>query len=160
MHQKISPLLRSYDVVQNGHVEKLKILHLNTLFKQRTYSMLLMKHMFYMRQKAYGKRGRFIVQKYHSRIYIMVYLRLSVHCLKNSRDTRMSLIVKLTIFSQMNSQVQVNLIHMQSNADGENKWILVYQNKFMKYLQPQIVTSKHVPEIAYKLPDIFKIFGA
>lgn len=92
--------------------------------------------------------------------YIMVYLRLSVHCLKNSRDTRMSLIVKLTIFSQMNSQVQVNLIHMQSNADGENKWILVYQNKFMKYLQPQIVTSKHVPEIAYKLPDIFKIFGA
>lgn len=60
----------------------------------------------------------------------------------------------------MNSQVQVNLIHMQSNADGENKWILVYQNKFMKYLQPQIVTSKHVPEIAYKLPDIFKIFGA
>ena len=30
---------------------------------------------------------------------IMVYLRLSVHCLKYSRDTRMSLVVKLTIFS-------------------------------------------------------------
>ena len=92
--------------------------------------------------------------------YIMVYLRLSVHCLKNSRDTRMSLIVKPTIFSQMNSQVQVDLIHMQSKAGGENKWILVYQNKFIKYLQPQIVTCKHVSEIAYQLPDIFNIFGA
>ena len=51
----------------------------------------------------------------------------------------------------MNSQIQVNLIHMQSKADGENKWILVYQNKFMKFLQPQIGTSKHVPETAYQL---------
>ena len=33
MHQKINQLLRSYDVIQKGHIEKLKILRLNTLFE-------------------------------------------------------------------------------------------------------------------------------
>ena len=49
MHHKINQFLRSYDVVHNGHDEKLKILSLNTSFKQKTYSMLLTKHMFHMR---------------------------------------------------------------------------------------------------------------
>ena len=60
----------------------------------------------------------------------------------------------------MNTRAQVGLIDMQSQPDGDLKWILVYQDHLTKFVQLHPVTSKRAPEIAYQLLDIFSIFGA
>ena len=64
------------------------------------------------------------------------------------------------VFSEMNSQAQVDLIDMQSQADGEYRWIFVYQDHLTTFVQLRPVTSKRAPEIVYQLLDVFSIFGA
>ena len=64
------------------------------------------------------------------------------------------------IFGEMNSRAQADLIDMQSQPDGDLKWILVYQDHLTKFVQLRPVTSKRAPKIAYQLLDIFSIFGA
>ena len=49
---------------------------------------------------------------------------------------------------------------MQSQLDGDLKWILVYQDHLTKFVQLRPVTSKRAPEIVYQLLDIFSIFEA
>ena len=68
--------------------------------------------------------------------------------------------IKPVIFSEMNFRAQVELIYMQSQPDGDLKWVHVYQDHLTKFVQLRPVTSKRAPEIAYQLPDIFSIFGA
>lgn len=58
----------------------------------------------------------------------------------------------------MNSRCQVDLIDMQSNTDGDFKFIMVYH--LTKFVQLRALTSKRAVEVAYKLLDIFCIFGA
>ena len=58
----------------------------------------------------------------------------------------------------MHSREQVDLIDRQSQADGENKWIFVYQDHLTKFVQLRPVTSKRAPEIAYQLLDVLSIF--
>ena len=60
----------------------------------------------------------------------------------------------------MNSRAQVDLIDMQSQPDGDLKWILTYQDHLTKFVQLRPVKSKRASEIAYQLLDIFSIFGA
>ena len=64
------------------------------------------------------------------------------------------------MFRDMNSRGQVDLIDMQSQADGEFKWILVYQDHLTKIVQLRATKSKRAAEVAYHLLDIFCIFGA
>ena len=75
-------------------------------------------------------------------------------------SSKKGLVIKPMIFSEMNSRAQVDLIDMQSQPDGELKWILVYQDHLTKFGQLRPVTSTRAPEIAYQLLDIFRIFGA
>ena len=58
----------------------------------------------------------------------------------------------------MNSRAPVDLIDMQSQQDGDLKWILVYQDDLTKFVQLRPVTSKSAPEILCLLLDIFSIF--
>ena len=60
----------------------------------------------------------------------------------------------------MDSRAQVDLIDMQSQPDGDLKWILVYQDHLTKFEQLRPVTSKLESEIAYQFLNIFIIFGA
>ena len=64
------------------------------------------------------------------------------------------------MFRDMNSRGQVDLIDMQSQADGEFKWILVYQDHLAKIIQLRATKSKRGAEVAYHLLNIFCIFGA
>ena len=57
------------------------------------------------------------------------------------------------IFSEMNSRAQVDLIDLQTQPDGDLKWILVYQNHLTKFVQLRPVKSKRAPEIAYQMLD-------
>ena len=90
----------------------------------------------------------------------MLYLSLCVPFLKKSKVSKKGLVVKPMLFSAMNPRVQVNLIDMQSQEDGENKWILVYQDHFTKFVQLRTVTSARPPETPYQFLVIFSIFGA
>ena len=54
---------------------------------------------------------------------IMLYLSLCVPSLKKSKVPKKGLVIKLMIFSEMNSRAQVDLIDMQSQPNGELKWI-------------------------------------
>ena len=67
---------------------------------------------------------------------------------KKVESSEKGLVVKPMVFSEMNSREQVDLINMQSQADGENKWIFLYQDNLTKFVQLRPVTSKRAPEIA------------
>ena len=63
------------------------------------------------------------------------------------------------LFKDMNSRCQIDLIDMQSQPDGEFKWILLYQDHLTKFVQIRPTKSKRVTEIALILFKIFCIFG-
>lgn len=64
------------------------------------------------------------------------------------------------IFSEMNSRAQVDLIDMQSQADGEYRFIMVYQDHVTKFVQIRALKTKRAEEVAKHTIDIFCIFGA
>eukprot|EP00102_Acyrthosiphon_pisum_P010571 XP_008178926.1 PREDICTED: KRAB-A domain-containing protein 2-like [Acyrthosiphon pisum] len=64
------------------------------------------------------------------------------------------------IFSELNSRCQLDLIDYQSQADGEYKFVLVYQDHLTKFCILKPLKSKRAEEVAYCLIDIFTVFGA
>ena len=54
---------------------------------------------------------------------IMFYLSLFVSCLKKSKAPKQGLVIKPTIFSEMNSRAQVDLIDMQIQPDRDNGFL-------------------------------------
>nr|XP_022906091.1 KRAB-A domain-containing protein 2-like [Onthophagus taurus] len=70
------------------------------------------------------------------------------------------LIVKPIKSNEFNSRCQVDLIDMQSQADDEFKFIMVYQDHLTKCLQLRALKTKRAEEVAYHLLDVFTIFGA
>ncbi len=53
----------------------------------------------------------------------------------------------------------MDLIDMQTLADGEFKWLLVYQDHFTKFVQLRPLKAKSAIEVATALFDIFSVFG-
>jgi len=64
------------------------------------------------------------------------------------------------IFSEMNSRAQVDLIDMQSQADGEYRFIMVYLDHVTKFVQIRASKTKRAEEVAKHIIDIFCIFSA
>jgi hypothetical protein len=60
----------------------------------------------------------------------------------------------------MNSRCQFDLIDMQSQADHEFKFIMVYQDHLTKFVLLRALQSKRAEEVPYQLTDIFLTFGA
>jgi IS30 family transposase len=60
----------------------------------------------------------------------------------------------------MNSFCQVDLTDMQSQADHEFKFVMVYQDHLTKSVFLRALQSKRAEEVAYQLTDIFLTFGA
>lgn len=78
---------------------------------------------------------------------------------KRSKKKR-GLISKPILHNEPNSRCQVDLIDMQSQADKEYKFIIVYQDHLTKFVLLRALTTKRDAEIAYKLSEIFLTFGA
>lgn len=81
-----------------------------------------------------GHAGRDILLKYINEDYenitrecVELYLKLCKECLLKKGKVRKGIVVKPILSSEMNSRCQVDLIDMQSQADEDNKFILVYQ---------------------------------
>ena len=79
---------------------------------------------------------------------------------QKTESSKKGLVIKPVIFSEMNFRAQLDLIDMQSQPDGDLKWIRVYKDHLTKFVQLRPVTSKCAPEIAYQLLDTFSIFRA
>ncbi|XP_055932280.1 KRAB-A domain-containing protein 2-like [Argiope bruennichi] len=60
----------------------------------------------------------------------------------------------------MNSRCQVDLIDMQSQADNEFKFIMVYKDHLTKFVLLRPLQSKRAEEVALHVLDIFLIFIA
>jgi hypothetical protein len=70
------------------------------------------------------------------------------------------LVHKTILHSEMNSHCQVDFIDIQSQADHEFKFIMVYQDLLTKFVLLRALQSKRAEEAAYQLTDIFLTFGA
>ncbi|GFT52843.1 SCAN domain-containing protein 3 [Trichonephila clavipes] len=70
------------------------------------------------------------------------------------------IVVKQMISSELNSRYQVDLIDLLSNRDGEYKFIMVYQDHLIKFVQLRPLKTKRAEEIAYHVLSIFLTFGA
>ena len=70
------------------------------------------------------------------------------------------IVVKPMISSELNSRCQVDLIDLQSNRDGEYKFIMVYQDHLTKFVQLRPLKTKRAEEVAYHVLQIFLTFGA
>jgi len=70
------------------------------------------------------------------------------------------LVPKPMIFSKMNSRDKVDLIDMQSQTDGEYRFIMVYQDHIIKFVRIRALKTKRAEEVAKHIIDIFCIFGA
>lgn len=114
---------------------------------------------------GHGGRNRMVneAQKKYKNITqeaIMIYLRLCKSCQMKLKSGKKGIVVKPILSNEMNSRCQVDLIDMQTNPDGNYKFILVYQDHLTKFVQLRPLNSKTAEEVAKVLLDIFCIFGA
>ncbi|KAE8739593.1 hypothetical protein FOCC_FOCC014909 [Frankliniella occidentalis] len=64
------------------------------------------------------------------------------------------------VFNQPNDRMQIDLVDMQTMADGEWKWILVCQDHLTKFIHLRPLKSKRAIEVAEHVLSIFLVFGA
>lgn len=91
---------------------------------------------------------------------VTIYLNLCESCQKKNSLPKKKLIVKPILGKELNSRCQTDLIDMLSHAHGDFKFIMVYQDHLMKFIQLRPLKSKRAEDVAYHLIDIFRIFGA
>ena len=84
-----------------------------------------------------GHGGRDVIVKDVTKKYpnitreiIMEYLKLCKECALKKGKAKKSVVVQPILSKEMNSRCQVDLIDMQAQADGDYKFILVYQVSF------------------------------
>ncbi|XP_077289531.1 KRAB-A domain-containing protein 2-like [Arctopsyche grandis] len=160
-------LLKHYDVLTLGGKEHLISPVVNstqTLYYIPTEEMF---DILFDTHQAIGHGGRDRMRKELQRKYknimyheIQSFLNICEPCLQKRKTEKKGLVVKPMIFSHFNSRCQVDLIDFQSQADGEYKFIMVYQDHFTKFVILRALKSKKVEEVASQLLSIFFLFGA
>ncbi|XP_039312990.1 KRAB-A domain-containing protein 2-like [Solenopsis invicta] len=111
--------------------------------------------------------GRDRMKKETSRKYanitnemINIFLSMCETCQQKRSKRKKGLVSKPILHSEMNSRCQVDLIDMQSQADEQFKFIMVYQDHLTKFILLRALQSKRAEEVALQLTDIFLTFGA
>jgi hypothetical protein len=160
--------LSRYDIVRIGSVEKLIVPVKNE--KDPIIYYTCMEENFQIIHEihiaiGHGGRNRMMreVKAKYKNItveMVMIYLNLCEPCQKKQSVPRKGLVVKPIKSSELNSRCQVDLIDMQSQADGDFKFIMVYQDHLTKFIQLRALKTKRAEEVAYHLLDVFTIFGA
>lgn len=64
------------------------------------------------------------------------------------------------VFSEFNSQCQMDLIDFQSHPDGKYQFIMVYQDYLTKFFILKPLEFKRAEIVAYNLIDIFTLIEA
>ena len=87
-------------------------------------------------------------------------MRIGIGIIKtNSRWLVIFIIAFYTIITEQEF-LQVNLIDIQSEPDGENKYIPNYQNHLTRNVIFRLLITQTANEVADVLLDIFYLFGA
>ena len=95
-----------------------------------------------------------------TREILQLFTNLCKNCQLKKRKVRKSLVVKPIIREAMNSRCQLDLIDMQSQPDGDYKWIFNYQDHLTKFVVLKPLKNKETISVATKLVDIFCLFGS
>ncbi|CAK9296507.1 unnamed protein product, partial [Gordionus sp. m RMFG-2023] len=95
-----------------------------------------------------------------TREIIEVYLNTCVECQLKKGKRNIGLVTNPIISKDHNSRCQMDLIDMQSQPDGENKYIFVYQDHFTKFVILKPMKNKTSQDVAEHLTSIFNLFGA
>lgn len=66
---------------------------------------------------------------------VLIFLKFCGPCQTKLSSKRKGLVVKPIIHSEMNSRCQVDLIDMQSQVDGEFRFIMIYQDHLKTFVQ-------------------------
>ncbi|CAK1589526.1 unnamed protein product [Parnassius mnemosyne] len=116
-------------------------------------------------QIGHGGRDRMMKEvgshyKNITRKDIETYLELCEPCQQKQKNIKKGIVVKPNISSEFNSRCQVDLIDFQSQPDGDNKFIMVYQDHLTKFVVLKPLKTKRAEEVAHTLLDIFTLLGA
>ena len=113
-----------------------------------------------------GHPGRDIMQRHMTQHYANVttdfttiYRNLCLTCGLKKVKSRRGVVVKPILTPNAMSRGQVDLIDMQSQPDGEFKFVLVYQDHFTKYVILRPLKQKTARAVAECLIEIFSILG-
>lgn len=91
---------------------------------------------------------------------IEMFLDLCETCQLKKKQAKKGLVVKPILSKSFNSRCQVDLVDMQSQPDGEYRFIMVYQDHLTKFVQLRALKTKTAEAVTKKLRKIFSIFGA
>lgn len=91
---------------------------------------------------------------------ICLFLSMCDVCQQKKKKIKRGLVSKPIIHKQFNSRCQVDLIDLQTQADGEFKYIMVYQDHLTKFVILRALKTKTAAEVAANLKEVFSIFGA
>jgi hypothetical protein len=159
--------LKRFDIITLGNTEKLitplddsnEFLYFIPI--EEMYGVLDTTH------KAIGHGGRDKMFKELSKKYknitldvITSFISLCKTCQLKKPKARKKITVQPILSKELNSRGQVDLIDMQSQSDGDYKFIMVYQDHLTKFCFLKALKSKRSEEVAYNLIDIFAIIGA
>ncbi|CAG4979166.1 unnamed protein product [Parnassius apollo] len=116
-------------------------------------------------QIGHGGRDRMMKEvgshyKNITRKDIETYLELCEPCQQKQKNIKKGIVVKPIISSEFNSRCQVDLIDFRSQPDGDNKFIMVYQDHLTKFVVLKPLKTKRAEEVAHTLLDIFTLLGA
>lgn len=114
-----------------------------------------------------GHGGRDRIKKETSKNYanittdiISVFLSMCEVCqLKKKKAKSKCLVLKPILHTQSNTGSQIDLIDMQTEPDGNFKFILVYLDHFTKFVMLKPLVTNRTEEVAYNVLDIFTIIG-
>nr|XP_012312992.1 KRAB-A domain-containing protein 2 [Aotus nancymaae] len=90
---------------------------------------------------------------------IALYLTLCKQCHQKNPVPKKGPAPKPMTFKDIDSTCQVEILDMQSSADGEFKFILYYQDHLTKFIILRPLKSKQTHEVVSVLLDIFTILG-
>lgn len=91
---------------------------------------------------------------------VCLFLSMCLTCQQKKKKRNRGLVSKPIIHKQMNSRCQVDLIDLQTQADGDFKFLMQYQDHLTKFVILRALKTKTAEEVAFHLKDIFSIFGA
>ena len=91
---------------------------------------------------------------------LQLFADLCEECQLKKKKVRKSVVVKPIVSRYFNHRCQCDLIDMQSEPDGDFRFILNYQDHLTKFLCLRPLKNKSADEVADHLLEIFCLLGA
>lgn len=83
------------------------------------------------------------------------------NCELKSTNRKKGLVMKPMVHSRFNSREQLDLVDMQSQTDGDYRFIFTYQDHLINLIIPRPLRTETAKEVArVLLTDVLTVFGA